>query len=101
MNWYDLAVVAIAGLVLSLPLCLILELQARAIAFFIRSVRRSLWHERPWSLWKIMDWLAACRNATFLNNPPQLRRRESLIVRTTGVVLAYAAAWQLYFHLPH
>jgi hypothetical protein len=100
MNWIPVVTIAIAGLVVSLPLCVILELQARMIVFLVRSVLRPSWRERPWSPWKIMDCHSGGFDAIFLNKPPQLTRCQSLIVRTMGVIVAYAAAWQLYFHLP-
>src|SRR5579871_3811807 len=100
MTWIDTLIIAIAGLVLSLPLCLILELLARSIAFFIRSVRSPSWRERPWSPWKIMDWTGACRDATFFNRPPQLTRSQSLIVRAVSIFVAYCGVWAWYFHSP-
>ncbi len=46
-----------------------------------------------------MDWMKTTQAATLSNNPPQLTRRQVIIIRTIGVVVACAFAWQIYFHL--
>jgi hypothetical protein len=99
MTSYDAAVIGIAALVLLIPLGLGLNLLARVIVFIVRLVRSPSWSERPSSPWKLLDWINPCRDAVFLNRPPQLTCRQSLVLWAVAVPFSICVAWNLYYHL--
>jgi hypothetical protein len=100
MSAYDAVVIGVAGLVLALPLGLVLLWQVRAIVFLFRAVRSPSWRDRPSSGRKFMDVLNACRDAAFLNKPPQLTRLSTLAVWVVAAIVSECLVCALYYRLP-
>jgi len=100
MTWTEALIIAIAGLVLSLPTWLILTKQARLIAFIIRSIRSRHWRGRPWSPWKVTDWMKQAQDASFSNGPPQLTRYQAIMVAAVSVGIAYILVCAFYLNIP-
>jgi len=95
----DGVIIGVAGFVLSLPVCLILEFIMRCVAFCIGTFQDPIWRRRPLSPWKLGDWVNETRRQVFSLEKKPFVTWPAFIARAAAVGACYYGVWWCYVHV--